>query len=334
MRPEVGRERLLGRHQRREHDEDERREERDRDGDQHAVIRDRDQQSLPAYRGRRAPTDDRGRPGRSGHRGTAWCTHLRELSTITSVTANDTIKQQHRHRRRVAHLEVVEPVLVEQHRVEQRRVVRVAEAAERVACLRRLSGGNARRDIRLREVLQALDHAEDDREQDHRAHRRERHVAHALQRARAVELGGLVEVLRHVEHRSEKDDHHVPDSPEAEQDQRRLRPFRRVEPQRPLDPDLREQDVHRAGRGVEDVDEAERRGDRRRERRQVEDRAEEAGSALGMHEQRRDAEREQHLHRHGDQDHPVDRVLDGDPGLRVDVQQVVVVRPARPNAAA
>ena len=40
---------------------------------------------------RRAPTDDRGRPGRSGHRGTAWCTHLRELSTITSVTANDTI---------------------------------------------------------------------------------------------------------------------------------------------------------------------------------------------------------------------------------------------------
>ena len=40
----------------------------------------------------RPPADERrGCGGADGaHRGTAWCTHLRELSTITSVTANET----------------------------------------------------------------------------------------------------------------------------------------------------------------------------------------------------------------------------------------------------
>ena len=52
----------------------------------------RDQQSLPAY-ARRAGAGGRSSARRrraARHRGTAWCTHLRELRTITSVTANDT----------------------------------------------------------------------------------------------------------------------------------------------------------------------------------------------------------------------------------------------------
>jgi hypothetical protein len=74
----------------------------------------------------------------------------------------------------------------------------------------------------------------------------------------------------------------------------------RLEPQRALDADPAEDRVHRARRRVEDVGEAERRGDRRRQRRQVEDRAEEANAALRAHDHRRDAEGEDHLQRHGD----------------------------------
>ena len=40
--------------------------------------------------GRRRTNGARGRCGRRRHCGTAWCTHLRELRTITSVTANET----------------------------------------------------------------------------------------------------------------------------------------------------------------------------------------------------------------------------------------------------
>ena len=41
---------------------------------------------------RRAAADERSGAAvpTARHRGTAWCTHLRELSTITSVTANET----------------------------------------------------------------------------------------------------------------------------------------------------------------------------------------------------------------------------------------------------
>ena len=106
---------------------------------------------------------------------------------------------------------------------------------------------DAGRDVRLREVLQALDHAEDDREQDHRADRRQRHPAQPLQRPGAVELGRLVEVPRHVEDRREEDDHRVADAPEAEQ--RSSDGFDhcgRLEPERALDPELPEDRVHRA----------------------------------------------------------------------------------------
>ena len=185
-------------------------------------------------------------------------------------------------------------------------------------------------DVRLREVLQALDHAEDDGEEDDRADRRQRHPAQPLQRAGAVDLGRLVEMPRHVEHGREEDHHRVPHAPEAEGDERRLRPLRRLEPERALDPDPAEHRVHRAGGRVEDVDEAERRGDGRRERRQVEDRPEDADAAPGAREHQRDAEREDHLQRHGDPDQP-ERVQDRRPHLGVvAAEHVAVVREAHP----
>ena len=110
---------------------------------------------------------------------------------------------------------------------------------------------------------------------------------------RAVEIGGLVEVLRHIEDGREEDDHVVAHAPDPEQHERRLRPARRLEPERPLDPDFLEQDVHRARRRVEDVDEAKRRGDRRRQRRQIEDRPEETGAAPRAREHQRNPEGEQ-----------------------------------------
>ena len=189
--------------------------------------------------------------------------------------------QQHdRHRRRVAHVEEAKALLVEQQRVEHRRALGVAEA---VGGVRRVAGAaadDAARHVGLREVLQRLDHADDHGEQEHRAHRRQRDPAQPLQRAGAVELGRLVEVARNVEQRGEEDDHRVADAPEPEQHERRLRPRRRLEPQRAGDAEPAQHRVHRAGRRVEDVGEAERRRHRRRERRQVEDRAEEADAGL------------------------------------------------------
>ena len=150
-------------------------------------------------------------------------------------------EQQHRHRRGVAHVEEAEAVVVEEDGIEERRALRVAllERADR-ARLRRLACCDRGRDVRLREVLERLDHAQHDREEDHRADRRQRHPAQPLEGARAVELGGLVQVLRHVEDRRQEDDHDVADAPEREQRQRRLRPLGRVEPERPLDAELLE----------------------------------------------------------------------------------------------
>ena len=184
-------------------------------------------------------------------------------------------------------------------------------------------------DVRLREVLQTLDHAEDHGEEDHRADRRQRHPAQSLEPAGAVELGRLVQMRGHVEHGGEEDHHRVADAPEAEHDERRLRPGRILEPQRPVDAEVAEDRVHRAGRRVEDVDEAERRGDGRRERRQVEDRPEDADAAPCTREHQRDAEREHDLQRHEHRDHP-ERVPHRRPDLRVGVEQVAVVREPDP----
>ncbi len=90
-----------------------------------------------------------------------------------------------------------------------------------------------------------------------------------------------------------------------------------------------EDDVHRAGDRVEDVDEAERRRDRRRERRQVEDGAEHADAHPRAGQHHREAEGEEHLQRDEHADQP-ERVLHRRPDLRVLPEEVVVVRPADP----
>ena len=97
-----------------------------------------------------------------------------------------------------------------------------------------------------------------------------------MQRAGAVERGRLVQVPRHVEDRRQEDDHRVADAPEAEQDERRLRPARVDWNQSgPWMPSVLSA-MLTGPSGIEEVDEAESRRDRRRERRKVEDRAEEA----------------------------------------------------------
>src|SRR5919204_3907739 len=238
-------------------------------------------------------------------------------------------EQHHRERAGVAHEVVHERRLVEQDGVEERRVLRVTQVVDRVACLRGLAGGDVGGDVGLREVLEPLDHAEDDREQDDGADRRQRHVPKPSQRPGAVELGRLVQVLRDVENRREEDDHRVPDAPDLEERQRRLRPAGRLEPQRPVDPEVAEDDVHRPVGRVQEVDEAERCCDRRREGGEVEDRPEEAEPELRAREHERDPERERHLERDRDRDEP-ERVADAGPELRVVVEEVVVVRKPAP----
>ena len=139
----------------------------------------------------------------------------------------------------------------------------------------------------------------------------------------------LVEVARNVEQRGEEDDHRVADAPEPEQHERRLRPRRRLEPQRAGDPEPAQDRVHRPRRRIEDVGEAERRRHRRRERGQVEDRAEEADAGLGAHDHARHAEGEDDLQRHGE-GHQPQRVAHRVPDLRVVVEHERVVGRADP----
>src|SRR4029078_10941023 len=76
IRPELRRERLVARHQRRQDDEDERQQEDQRGRDQQTVIRDRDQQALAPYGDRRPAADEAAgaleRGGAAGHRPGAW----------------------------------------------------------------------------------------------------------------------------------------------------------------------------------------------------------------------------------------------------------------------
>ena len=90
-----------------------------------------------------------------------------------------------------------------------------------------------------------------------------------------------------------------------------------------------EQDVHRPRRGVEDVDERERCGDGRRERREVEDRPEEAHAAPCAREHRGDAEGEEDLQRDHDRDDP-EGVLHRLSDLGVLGEEVPVVRGTDP----
>ena len=221
-------------------------------------------------------------------------------------------------------------MVVEEHGIEQRRALGIADLEVALgARLRGRAAGDGRGDVGLGEVLEPLDHGQHDREEDHRADGRQRHPAQALERAGAVELGRLVEVLGHVEHGGEEDDHRVADAPEREQHERGLGPRRVVEPQRPVDAGLAEQRVDRPGGGIEQVDEAERRGDRRDQRGQVEDGAEEADALLAPRQHHGQAEREQHLQRHHEDEQP-ERVADRGPDLRIGAEQVAVVREPDP----
>ena len=92
----------------------------------------------------------------------------------------------------------------------------------------------------------------------------------------------------------------------------------------PLIPIFASSGVDRTGRGVEQVDEAERRGHRRDQRREVEDGAEEADAALRARQHDGDAEGEDDLERNHDRAEP-EGVLDRRPDLRVGAEQVAVV---------
>ena len=151
--------------------------------DQQAVLGDRDQEALAPDRARQLPALDAESATARAHRTAPGVVH--PAPRVAHDHQRDRERdgeQQHRHRRRVAHVEEAEAVLVEEHGVEERRALGVAEL-ERAdgARLRRLAGGDRCGDVGLREVLQRLDHADHDREQDHRADRRQRHPAQPLQ---------------------------------------------------------------------------------------------------------------------------------------------------------
>ena len=72
--PELRRERLVVRHQRGQHDEDDRREKGDGRGDQQAVVRDRDQEPAAAHRAAASAGRRRGLASTVGraHRAAPW----------------------------------------------------------------------------------------------------------------------------------------------------------------------------------------------------------------------------------------------------------------------
>src|SRR3979490_952037 len=94
MRPEARGESLVVRHQGGERDEDERRHEGDRRSDQQAVVRHGDQEALAANARRQLSANERHGDLGGAHLSApaAWCTQRRELTTITSVTANETTR--------------------------------------------------------------------------------------------------------------------------------------------------------------------------------------------------------------------------------------------------
>ena len=75
-------------------------------------------------------------------------------------------------------------------------------------------------------MLLRLDNAEDGRERQDRGDRRKCHSAGAGATLAPSRIGGLVQVLRHVEERRKKKMIIVADAPHAEQHERRLRPGR------------------------------------------------------------------------------------------------------------
>ena len=136
-------------------------------------------------------------------------------------------QQQHRHRRGVAHVEVAEPLLVEQHRIEEGRVLRIAQVVGGVAAPPPRLRGDRAGDVCLGEILQAPRSPPITT-----ANRITGLIVGSVTHRSRCQLPApsssrrLVEVLGHVEHRRQEDDHRVADAPHAEQGQRRLRPVR------------------------------------------------------------------------------------------------------------
>ena len=212
-----------------------------------------------------------------------------------------------RHRRGVAHVEVRERLLVQPHAVEEQRPLRVARRA----------AGRGGRDEGLVEVLEAVDHPDHQREEDHRRDHGQGHVAEALPRVCALDRDRLVQVAGDVEQAGEVDHDGVADAPQAEHDQGRLGPGRVVEPERRVDAgDLREQLVHRARGRVQQIHEHERASHRWRKRRHEEERAVDVHAPLGPGQQhgRQHGEDDPQRHRHQDDPH---RVAHRPPEVRV-----------------
>ena len=181
---------------------------------------------------------------------------------------------------------------------------------------------------RLGEVLEALDHPDEHREEDHRGDHRQGHVAERLPRPGPLQLGRLVQLPGHVQQRGQEDDHHLANAPQADQGQARLGPARVHEPQRLGQVQQPQDAVDRPGR-VEDVDEPERGRHQRHHGGQEEDRPVERQPALDPGQDGRRGDAEQHLER--DQDgHDPQRVLDRHPEQRVAGEHEPVVGQAHP----
>ncbi len=148
-------------------------------------------------------------------------------------------------------------------------------------------------------------------------------------RGGAVQFGGLVLLLRHVEQRDHEDDHEVADAPHGEGGEGRFGPGRVVEPGGGGQADRLQERVDRSGAGVEQEDEGERGGHRRGQVRQVEEGPEDPGARLDLGDQQAGAQAEDDPAGDHDDAEP-EGVAQGRPELREvgeDVRPVVEAPP-------
>ena len=201
-------------------------------------------------------------------------------------------------------VEVLEAHRVDELRDRQGGVVRVAGLDHRAGADVD-AGGELPRDEGLRVVLHRLHDAGDDGEHHDRRDGGPGDVAELRPGARAVQVGRLVLLLRHVQQRGHEDDHQVADAPQGEQHQRGLGPVRVVEPARARAgrPTTRISLTGPGGR-VEQEDEGDGGRDRRGQVRDVEGGAEEPDPRLDLRDQQADAEAEHHAQRDHHHDQP------------------------------
>src|SRR5436190_616716 len=116
--------------------------------------------------------------------------HVQE-STLHERDGEDDDEQDHAERAGITHVEIAEALSPEEIRDGQGRLI----------------GSAVRRDLHLVEELEAADRAEQDHEEDCRAHERDRDLEELANRAGPVEVGRLVDGSRDVLHGREKDEH-------------------------------------------------------------------------------------------------------------------------------